>query len=140
MQPHELKRRQPLKSAQPRVGRGGKRGYSCGRGQKGQTSRAGHRIRPAQRDLILRLPKRRGYNNLSWQTRAQVVSIGDLARLGGLEVTPTTLKAAGLIRYSNQPIKILAGGKTDKALVIKKIAISTSARTQIEQAGGRVEK
>jgi large subunit ribosomal protein L15 len=43
-----------------RIGRGGKRGGYSGRGQKGQKSRAGRRIRPAERDIILRLPKLRG--------------------------------------------------------------------------------
>lgn len=43
-----------------RIGRGGKRGKTAGRGQKGQKSRAGHKIRPAERDFIQRLPKLRG--------------------------------------------------------------------------------
>jgi large subunit ribosomal protein L15 len=42
------------------VGRGGKRGKTSGRGGKGQTARAGHKIRPEIRDLIKKLPKRRG--------------------------------------------------------------------------------
>jgi large subunit ribosomal protein L15 len=46
-----------------RVGRGGKRGTTAGRGTKGQKARSGHCIRPAERDLIQRLPKLRGYKN-----------------------------------------------------------------------------
>ena len=62
MQLHTL---QPLNSlkGKKRVGRGGKRGTYSGRGQKGQRSRAGRKIRPAMRDLIQRLPKLRGAGN-----------------------------------------------------------------------------
>ena len=52
-----------------RVGRGGKRGTTSGRGTKGQKSRSGHRIRPAERDLLIRIPKLRGYRNKSIQKK-----------------------------------------------------------------------
>ena len=58
MQLHNL----PIQNKQgKRVARGGKRGTTAGRGTKGQKSRSGHRIRPAQRDLLIRIPKLRGY-------------------------------------------------------------------------------
>lgn len=62
MQLHTLK---PLHSgrSKKRIGRGGKRGTYSGRGQKGQKSRAGRKIRPAMRDLIQRIPKLRGAGN-----------------------------------------------------------------------------
>jgi len=62
MQLHEL---QPLhkNGCKKRIGRGGKRGTTSGRGTKGQKSRAGHCIRPAERDFIQRLPKLRGFKN-----------------------------------------------------------------------------
>jgi len=62
MQLHELQPTFPNKDRK-RIGRGGKRGTTSGRGQKGQSSRAGHRIRPAERDFIQRLPKLRGVKN-----------------------------------------------------------------------------
>ncbi|OGY60161.1 MAG: hypothetical protein A3B23_00070 [Candidatus Colwellbacteria bacterium RIFCSPLOWO2_01_FULL_48_10] len=62
MQLHELQPVYPNRS-RIRIGRGGKRGNTSGRGQKGQKSRAGRRIRPAQRDLIQRMPKLRGVKN-----------------------------------------------------------------------------
>ncbi|PIR97790.1 MAG: hypothetical protein COT89_02670 [Candidatus Colwellbacteria bacterium CG10_big_fil_rev_8_21_14_0_10_42_22] len=46
-----------------RIGRGGKRGTYSGKGMKGQKSRAGHKIRPASRDLIQQIPKLRGSKN-----------------------------------------------------------------------------
>ncbi len=64
MQLHQLKPTHPLSSSK-RVGRGGKRGTFSGRGTKGQHARAGHRIRPAERDFIQRLPKLRGVGNVA---------------------------------------------------------------------------
>ncbi len=62
MQLHTLQPIYKLK-AKKRVGRGGSRGTYSGRGQKGQKARSGHKIRPAERDLIQRLPKLRGIGN-----------------------------------------------------------------------------
>ena len=50
-----------------RVGRGGKRGKTSGRGGKGQTARAGNKRRPELRDIIKKLPKNRGYQFKSIQ-------------------------------------------------------------------------
>lgn len=63
MQLHELQPKTKNKKKK-RIGRGGKRGTYCGRGLKGQKSRAGRRIRPAVRDVILRIPKLRGKGNV----------------------------------------------------------------------------
>lgn len=70
MQLHEL---QPLNSSKKskRIGRGGRRGIFSGRGVKGQKSRAGHRIRPAERDLIQHLPKLRGAGNKGRAVRSK---------------------------------------------------------------------
>ncbi len=64
MQLHELKPNHP-RTAEKRVGRGGKRGTFSGKGTKGQHARAGHKIRPAERDFIQRLPKMRGVGNVA---------------------------------------------------------------------------
>ena len=47
--------------AAKRIGRGGKRGKTSGKGGKGQTARAGARPRPEMRDFIKKLPKLRGH-------------------------------------------------------------------------------
>jgi len=62
MQLHEIQPDHKNKSKK-RIGRGGKRGTYSGRGMKGQKSRAGHKIRPAIRDLMQRTPKLRGSKN-----------------------------------------------------------------------------
>jgi len=59
MQLHELQPEHYNKDKK-RIARGGKRGRTAGRGQKGQKSRAGRKIRPAVRDLVQRTPKLRG--------------------------------------------------------------------------------
>ena len=55
LQPKHSKKRKKI------VGRGGKRGKTSGRGHKGQKARAGHRIRPEERDAIKKIPKKRGH-------------------------------------------------------------------------------
>ncbi len=68
MQLHQLQSNHP-NYGKKRVGRGGKRGTTSGRGTKGQHSRAGRRIRPAERDFIQRLPKLRGIGNAASTAR-----------------------------------------------------------------------
>lgn len=138
MQLHDLKRKSPRKYAQPRVGRGGKRGYSSGRGQKGQKSRSGHRIRPAERDLIIRLPKLRGYNHKPQKPAAQVVNLSDLGRVTGDVVNAATLHAARLVRNPKGTIKILGDGEVKRALTVSKLKVSAGAKKKIEAAGGKV--
>src|SRR3990167_11562800 len=60
MQLHTLSSRTKRIKREP-VGRGGKRGKTSGRGGKGQTARAGHKVRPEARDQLKKLPKRRGW-------------------------------------------------------------------------------
>ncbi len=111
-----------------RVGRGGKRGTTSGRGTKGQGSRSGHRIRPAERDLLIRLPKLRGYRNKSIRPKARAVNVGDLELKEGTEFSKTNLGNA----------KILGGGELKKAVTVQGLAVSASAKAKIEKAGGKV--
>ncbi len=135
---HELKPQHPRKYKKPRVGQGGKRGFSSGRGQKGQKSRSGHRIRPAERDLIIRIPKLRGYNNKPFSAKAQVVRVGMLSRIESGNVTLESLLKASLVRNLNTPVKILDGGELKVAVTVKGVAVSSGARKKIENAGGKI--
>lgn len=121
-----------------RVGRGGKRGKTAGRGEKGQGARAGHRIRPAERDLIQRIPKLRGIKHPRLSARARVVTLADLERVKGNEVTCTTLVAAGFIAHARDRVKILSGGKLTRAVTVVGVPVSESAKKAIEAAGGKV--
>jgi len=68
MQLHQLSPKHKSKKRK-RVGRGGKRGTYCGRGMKGQKSRAGAKFVPIIRGLIKRYPKLRGYRNKAQNVR-----------------------------------------------------------------------
>ena len=133
----------------PPVGRGGKRGKTSGRGGKGQTARAGHKIRPEVRDLIKKLPKRRGYGKnraRSVKTNRITVSAVNLSALeasykAGETVSPASLVARNLVRRAKgraPVVKILGAGEITKALVVKGCAVSVSARVAIEKAGGKI--
>ncbi|MBI2100787.1 MAG: 50S ribosomal protein L15 [Candidatus Vogelbacteria bacterium] len=123
------------------VGRGGKRGTTAGRGTKGQKARAGHRIRPESRDLIKKLPKRRGYRFPGRQKPSRLVKLGALGRhfAAGEVVSPETLADKGLIREVHAPVKILADGKLMIKLTIERCCLSAAARQAIIAAGGLVK-
>ena len=63
----------------------------------------------------------------------------DLARVAGDEVTTETLVAAGLMREGQGPAKLLANGEVSRAVTVKGVKVSASAKAKIEAAGGRVE-
>lgn len=114
------------KRAAPRVGRGGKRGTTSGRGQKGQRAHAGRRIRPAERDLIQRLPKLRGrgtHSHKSLQSKPRVINLKDLAK----------------IKEMPRGVKILGGGEISKAFNFEGVMVSKTARAKIERAGGTIK-
>lgn len=132
----------------PPVGRGGKRGKTSGRGGKGQTARAGHKIRPEVRDLIKKLPKRRGHGKnraRTVRTNRIAVSVVNLATIEmafktGETVSPTSLLARGLVRRvkGRAPfVKILGTGSLTKALIIEDCALSGVASAAILAAGGK---
>jgi len=124
-----------------RVGRGpgSGMGKTSTRGEKGQKARSGGSVHPrfegGQMPLIRRIPKR-GFTNLN-RVEYQVVNIRDLEGFDG-DVSPETLKAAGLIRSVSKPVKVLGVGEIAKALTVSAHAFSGSARTKIEGAGGSV--
>lgn len=128
-----------------RVGRGGKRGKTSGRGTKGQKARAGHRIRPEIRDMIKKLPKRRGYSfaSIDAKKKAFPVNLSMLSEAfkDGDTVTPATLVAHGIVRRAEGKlprVKILATGEVNKKLTVSDCLLSGSAREKIEKAGGSV--
>lgn len=143
MQLHQLQRNKKAKSKK-RVGRGGLRGKTSGRGHKGQKSRSGHRIRPEIRDAIKKLPKLRGYKFASIKPKAVPVNLASIESVfsAGDEVSPKTLVNSGLVnrRKGRIPtIKILGTGKLSKKVTISGIAVSESAKAQIEKAGGKIK-
>lgn len=144
-----LSRPHGLKKAR-RVGRGGKRGKTAGRGGKGQTARAGNKRRPEWRDVIKKLPKRRGYGrNRSRTVRPKIpVAIITLEALErafsqGDKVTVRALIEKGLLRRVSggiPPMKLLARGTlTKKLTIVKGVSVSKEAQAALEKAGGSIE-
>lgn len=146
MQIHEIRREHAQKKSKL-VGRGGTRGKTSGHGGKGQTARAGHRVRPAMRDIIKKLPKMRGHGknrseSVFYRGPEAVVNVGALNVFGkGDIVTPTSLIAKGLIAQSfgkNPKVKILGTGELSIALSFERCSVSDTARTKIEAVGGSI--
>ncbi len=137
MELHQLKRKHPNANKSPRVGRGGKRGTTSGKGTKGQKSRSGHRIRPAMREFIQRLPKLRGYANKSIAEEAAVISLPMLAKLAS-PVSMKTIVEAGYAKHG-QPVKVLGNGELKKAITLEGVKVSAKAKAAIEKAGGAVK-
>ena len=148
MQLHELKPTKSKKTA-TRIGRGGKRGKTSGRGHKGQLARAGNSTRPEMRDIIKKLPKLRGHG----VNRARTVNsdkvlptVVNVAALqtnftAGETVSPKALVVKGVInnRGKRVPVvKVLGNGEITHALKVTGCQVSTAARSKIEAAGGTV--
>lgn len=145
MQQHELRPPRGAKRSRKRIGRGNASGHGTysGKGIKGQQSRSGYKTRPAfeggQTPLIRRLPHRRGFNN-PFRVEYVPINLKQLARIEGVDVTPESLRDAGVVSSIRQPIKILGDGDLTAALTVKVHRVSASARTKIEAAGGTVEE
>ncbi len=132
----------------PRVGRGGKRGKTSGRGTKGQNARAGHKKRPEMRDLIKKIPKLRGHGkNRSRTVRPSIeytpvnLAALELAFTAGDTVTTATLVQKGIASTRGgrvQPIKILGSGTLTKKLELSGLLTSATAKAAIEKVGGSV--
>jgi len=121
-----------------RIARGGKRGTYSGRGQKGQKSRAGRRMRPAMRDLIARIPKRRGFRNKPHSTQPFVIPASKIARLSGA-ITVALLKKEGIVpKRHNGEVKIIGVAELKKPITFTGIKASASFRALVERAGGKV--
>lgn len=129
-----------------RVGRGGKRGTTAGRGTKGQKSRSGHRMRPAHRDLILRIPKARGFRNKPQEEAAAIFNVGflsDWLKKGGHEegatITKDFLMTMKLLpsRFNGQ-VKVLGQGEIATTFNVKGLKVSKEASQKIEKSGGKI--
>ena len=125
-----------------RLGRGPGSGVggTSGRGEKGYYSRSGSVLRRGfeggQMPLYRRLPKR-GFTNV-WAEFTEVVNLRDLKKLPDTTVTPEALKKAGLIRYADSAVKVLAMGDADRAYQISLCTVSKAAAEKITAAGGSV--
>jgi large subunit ribosomal protein L15 len=147
VRPKRGSRRAPKR---PGRGEGSGLGKTSGRGQKGAGARSGTKRKPGyeggQNPIHMRTRKLRGpHRKMSmpfepFRTHTQPVNLADLdARFkAGDEVTPETLRAAGLAKRRH-PVKVLARGELTKKLTVRVHAFSAAAREKIEKAGGTCE-
>ena len=140
MQLHQLKSTNKNKNKK-RIGRGGKRGTYSGRGQKGQKSRAGAKIRPAERDLIIRIPKLRGFRNKPVSIKPLIINVGELNKQfdNNQTINKKILQEKGFIKKMSQRVKILAEGELKKTLEIEGLELSKKAEEKIKAAGGKIK-
>lgn len=128
--------------AKRRVGRGigSGLGKTCGRGHKGQKSRAGgfHKVgfEGGQMPLARRLPKR-GFVSLTAARNAEV-RLGDLQCLPVDEVDLLVLKQANLIAADALCAKVILAGEISRKVVLRGIAATKGAKAVIEAAGGSI--
>ena len=132
------------KSAAKRVGRGigSGLGKTCGRGHKGQKSRAGgfHKVgfEGGQMPMQRRLPKR-GFKSHALKYATEI-TLADLQRLALPEVDLLALKQAGLVSDIVKTVKVVKTGELSTKVALKGIGATAGAKAAIEAAGGSVSE
>lgn len=143
MRLNELRPSEGGKRDRKRIGRGigSGLGKTGGRGHKGQKSRSGgfHKVgfEGGQMPLQRRLPK------VGFRSRkargVDEIRLHELEHIEGDVVDLVSLGAAGLIGRQIISVKIIASGSVDRALTVRGLGVTKSARAAIEAAGGKVE-
>ena len=135
----------PLLKKRKRVGRGGSRGGTSGKGHKGQRARTSGNVAPGfeggQMPISRRLPKR-GFNNKNFKKVFEIVSLEKLEKLfnDGDQINQLALIEKGIIKgKSTSYLKILGGFDLSKKFIISANAFSKSAIEAINKAGGKTE-
>ncbi|TMK85476.1 MAG: 50S ribosomal protein L15 [Actinobacteria bacterium] len=143
MKLHHLRPAEGAVRPRRRVGRGkaAGQGKTAGRGTKGYKARHNQKLgfEGGQMPIQRRIPKLKGFTNpgrVEWA----VINVNRLEETfeAGAEVTPDVLRERGMVRPA-RPVKVLGQGDLGKALRVQAHAVSGSARSKIEQAGGSVE-
>ena len=122
-------------------GHGSGNGKTAGKGHKGQKARSGApRIgfEGGQMPLYRRLPKR-GFTCIN-SKKIIAINVSELERFeADSVVTIYTLIESGLVKNTFDGVKILGNGELTKKLNVKVNAVSETAKSKIEAAGGTVE-
>ena len=143
MKLNEIKPTEGSKCNRRRVGRGigCGLGKTCGRGHKGQKSRAGgfHKVgfEGGQMPLQRRLPKR-GFVSL---TKADTVEVrlSDLNNIPVDAVDLLVLKQAGVVAGTAKAARVFLSGEIKRAVKLSGVQVTKGARAAIEAAGGSIE-
>ncbi len=139
-----LRRNKGATKTRKRLGRGvgSGLGKTAGRGENGQKSRTGGKIRPGfaggTTPLYRKMPKLKGFKNPN-RIVFQPVNLSKLNKFeDGTEVDVIKLYEKKIINDKQKPVKILGGGEIEKKLTIKVSRVSDSAKEKIEAAGGKI--
>lgn len=139
-----LELRSKSKKSRKRVGRGNSAGQGtfCGRGVKGQSSRAGGPVRPGfeggQTPLSRKMPKLRGFRNPN-KRYYSVVNVGQLNVFeNNSKVDVEALYNKKLLAKKGYPVKLLSVGNLDKSLEITVHRASANAIKKVESKKGKV--
>jgi len=130
------------KSAARRVGRGigSGLGKTCGRGHKGQKSRAGgfHKVgfEGGQMPLQRRLPKR-GFVSLTGSRNVEV-RLSELDKLPVDEIDLLVLMQAGVVPADALAAKVVLSGSIGRKITLRGVAATKGALAAIQAAGGSV--
>jgi len=133
---------QGAKHSKRRVGRGigSGLGKTCGRGHKGQKSRAGgfHKVgfEGGQMPLQRRLPKR-GFVSLTRNDTAQV-RLSDLQNMPVETIDLLALKQAGVIHANALSAKVILCGEIARAVKLQGLLLTKGALAAVQAAGGSV--
>jgi len=142
MELNDVQGAEGARPARKRVGRGIGSGFgkTCGRGHKGQKSRAGgfHKVgfEGGQMPLQRRLPKR-GFKSMTRERNFEV-RLSEIARLPVDEIDLATLIQADLVSQNALSAKVVLSGRIERKVVLRGIGATAGARAAIEAAGGSV--
>lgn len=142
MKLHDLKPADGSHKRRKRVGRGegSGRGKTAGRGTKGTKARGKVPLffEGGQMPLIRRVPKLKGFRPPR-RKEYGVVNVDEIAEMEGTDFGPDELRSAGLVKKRDELVKVLGRGEIGRAVNVRAHAVSDSARSKIEAAGGTIE-
>lgn len=142
MRLNDIKPAAGARKSAKRVGRGigSGLGKTCGRGHKGQKSRAGgfHKVgfEGGQMPMQRRLPKR-GFVSQKAFTVAEV-RLSEIDKLPVEDIDLFTLQQAGIVPQGTRLAKVILSGKLTRKVNLKGLAVTKGARAAIEALGGTI--
>ncbi|MEI7749919.1 MAG: 50S ribosomal protein L15 [Candidatus Moraniibacteriota bacterium] len=135
------------KPGRKRVGRGGNRGKTAGRGTKGQKSRSGASVDPlfegGRSSIIDRLKKVKGFKSPNPKRTTLTLAFLEHHFEAGDEVSRETLIAKKLFspKKVTGGFKVVSSGELSKALSFdSRIRFSDTALEAVKKAGGTIKE
>ena len=117
-------------------------GKTCGRGHKGQKSRAGGYLKVGfeggQMPLQRRLPKV-GFTSRKAKHTAEV-RLHELSAIDAEVIDMNALYKANILPRTMKRAKVILSGQIDKAVSVRGLGVTKGARKAIEAVGGKIEE